>query len=68
MYWSAIILIILTILLLDFVRKQRIIFYFRKHGIRGPNITLPLLGDVLQGVNSDARDQRALHFQSLDLK
>ncbi|KAL9885289.1 cytochrome P450 4d2-like isoform 1-T1 [Glossina fuscipes fuscipes] len=53
MYWIAIILILLTILLWDFVHKKRVRNHFRKHGIQGPTLTLPLIGDVLTTMDID---------------
>ncbi|KAL9878067.1 cytochrome P450 4d2-like isoform 1-T1 [Glossina fuscipes fuscipes] len=56
MYWTAIIVITLTILLGDFVRKRRISSYFRKHGIPGPKISLPLIGDILVTLGNDPKN------------
>uniref|UniRef100_A0A1B0ALV6 Uncharacterized protein n=1 Tax=Glossina palpalis gambiensis TaxID=67801 RepID=A0A1B0ALV6_9MUSC len=53
MYWTAIILIVSAILLWDFIQKKRVRNHFRKHGIPGPKLTLPLIGDVLTTMGTD---------------
>uniref|UniRef100_A0A1A9ZLJ0 Cytochrome P450 n=1 Tax=Glossina pallidipes TaxID=7398 RepID=A0A1A9ZLJ0_GLOPL len=53
MYWTVVILILLTILLCDFIYKKRVRTHFRKHGIPGPRLTLPLIGDVLMTMGTD---------------
>uniref|UniRef100_A0A1A9W297 Cytochrome P450 n=1 Tax=Glossina brevipalpis TaxID=37001 RepID=A0A1A9W297_9MUSC len=56
MFWTAIILITLTILFWDFVKKQRVVTYFHKHGLAGPSISLPLIGDVFVTLSADPKN------------